>query len=47
MLKELQFYLFGQIRPCQTGSQPFSDTSPYGECFLTIMSEIQHKKPDL
>ena len=29
-----QFYLFGQIHTSQTGSQPYSGTSPYGECSL-------------
>ena len=36
MLNEQQFYLFGQIQTCQTGSQPYSDTSPYFECFLAV-----------
>ena len=29
-----QFYLFGQIETSQTGGQPYSDASPYGECSL-------------
>ena len=28
MLNEKQFYLLGQIQPCQTGGQSYSDTSP-------------------
>ena len=28
-------YLFGQIQTSQTGGQPYSDTSPYGECSLS------------
>ena len=34
MLNEQQFYLFSQILTGQTGDQPYSDTSPYGECSL-------------
>ena len=29
-------YLFGQIQTSQTGGQPYSDTSPYGESSLDI-----------
>ena len=29
-----QFYLIGQIQTSQTGGQPNSDTSPYGESSL-------------
>ena len=36
MLNEQQFYLFGQIETSQTGSQLYSDTSPYGECSLVL-----------
>ena len=32
LLNYQQFYLFGQIQTSQTGSQPYSDTSSYGEC---------------
>ena len=35
MLNEQQFYLFGQIQTSQTGGQPYSNTSPYGECSLS------------
>ena len=34
MLNDQQFYLFGQIQTRQTGSQPYSDTSPNGEYSL-------------
>ena len=34
MLNEPQFYLFGQLQSSQTGGQPCSDASPYGECSL-------------
>ena len=34
MSNKQQFYLLGQIQPSQTGGQPYSDTSPYGECPL-------------
>ena len=33
-LNEQQFYLFGQIQTSQPGGQPYSYTSPYGECSL-------------
>ena len=32
MLNYQQFYMFGWILTSQTGGQPYSDTSPYGEC---------------
>ena len=31
-MNNTQFYLFGQIQTSQAGGQPYSDTSPYGEC---------------
>ena len=31
MMNEQQFYLFGKIQTSQTGGQPYSDTSPYGD----------------
>ena len=34
MLNEQQFYLFGEIQTSQTGGQPYTGTSPYGECSL-------------
>ena len=34
MMNEQRFYLFGQIKTSQTGGQPYSDTSPNGECSL-------------
>ena len=34
MLIKHQFYLFGRIQTSQTGGQPYSDTSPYGEFCL-------------
>ena len=34
MLNEQQFYYFGQIQTSQTGGEPYSDTSRYGECSL-------------
>ena len=36
MVNEQEFYLFGQIQTSQTGGQPYSDTSPYGEYTLHI-----------
>ena len=27
-----QLHLFGQIQASQTSGQPYSDTSPFGEC---------------
>ena len=38
MLNEQQFYLLGQIQTSQTRGQPYSDTSPYGECSLVWLS---------
>ena len=38
MLNEQQFYFFGQILISQTGGQPYSDTSPYGEYSLINIS---------
>ena len=34
VLNEQQFYLYGQIQTSQTGGQPYSDTSSYGQCSL-------------
>ena len=34
MLKEQQYYLFGQIKTNQTVGQPYSVGYPYGECYL-------------
>ena len=34
MLIDQQFYLFGQIQTSQTGGQPYSDPSPYGNCSM-------------
>ena len=34
MSNEQPFYLLGKIQISQKGSQPYSDTSPYGECSL-------------
>ena len=31
--------MFGQIQTSQTEGQPYSDTSPYGECSLYIPSK--------
>ena len=36
MSNEPQFYLVGRIQTSQTGGQPYSDTSPYGECSPTV-----------
>ena len=33
-LNEQQFYLLGQIQISQTGGQPYSVTSPYGQSSL-------------
>ena len=38
MLNKQQFYLFGQLQISQTGHQPYSDTFPYGECPLDMLS---------
>ena len=37
MLNKQQYYLFGQIQTSQTGGQPYSDTSPYGESSVPTM----------
>ena len=37
---EQQFYLSGEIQTSQTGGQPFSDTSSYGECSLVVLHFI-------
>ena len=34
MLNEKLFYFFGQIPTSQTGGEPYSDTTAYGECSL-------------
>ena len=33
-------YLFGQIQTCQTGGQLYSNTAPYGECFLVGQTSL-------
>ena len=38
MLNKQEFYLLGQIQTSQKGVQPYSDSSPYGECSL-----VEHK----
>ena len=40
MLNEQQFYLVGLIQTSQTGGQPYSDTSPDGECSLNCPTGI-------
>ena len=42
MLNEQQFCLFGQIQISQTGGQPYSDTSTYGECSLPVPEPVFH-----
>ena len=34
MLNYQHIYLFGRVQTSQTGGQPYSDNSPYGECSL-------------
>ena len=43
-LKEEQLYLFGQIQTSQTGGQPYSDTSPFGECSLVLGDRARLKQ---
>ena len=40
MLTWQQVYLSGQIQTSQTSGQPYSDTSPYGECSLDKVIDL-------